>query len=177
MAHVPYLDPHQVAEGDRELLSRNLNIYRAMIHSPEGARAFQGFGRWIREKSKLAPRLRELMVLQVTYLTQCQYEYSHHVRLSKDAGVTDADIDAIKQETDGRTSKLTPLERDVLRATRELSESCRIEPATFAALKRELDSERLVELVLMISFYNAVVRFEDGLRIDLEPHVPPSLDG
>src|SRR5690349_3851164 len=60
MADVPYLETHQVAEGDRELLSRDLNIYRAMVHSPDAARAFQGFGRWIREKSKLAPRLREL---------------------------------------------------------------------------------------------------------------------
>jgi alkylhydroperoxidase family enzyme len=44
-----------------------------------------------------------------------------------------------------------------------------ITDATFAALKKDLDYERLTDLVLTIAFYNAVVRFLATMQIDNEP--------
>ncbi len=51
-----------------------------------------------------------------------------------------------------------------------------IAQGTFAALARELDNERLVDLVITISFYNAVVRLLASLAIDVEPEYQPYLD-
>ena len=55
MAKVPYITADQVAEGYRDLLARDVNLYRAMIHSPEGTRHFQSFANWIRFNAKLDP--------------------------------------------------------------------------------------------------------------------------
>ena len=60
-------------------------------------------------RCKLDPRLRELAILQVGYLAKSPYEYSHHVKIGREFGVSDDDIRAIGEETAGRASKLDPL--------------------------------------------------------------------
>ena len=65
MARVPYLDKSDLAPENQELLARNITLHRALAHSPNGLRAFGGLGTFIRHKSRLDPRLRELAILQV----------------------------------------------------------------------------------------------------------------
>ena len=169
MARVPYLERSDLAPEHQDLLARNINLFRAMAHSPNGARAFHALGEFIRHKSRLDPRLRELAILQVGYLTKSVYEYSHHIKIGRDFGVSDDDIRAIAAETAARPSRLEPLARTVLRAAREMTQGFAISDATFAALTKELDCERLTDLVLTIAFYNAVVRFLATMQIDNEP--------
>jgi len=169
MSRIPYLDQSDLPAEHKDLLARNINLFRAMVHSPNGARAFHGLGEFIRHKSRLDPRLRELAILQVGYLTKSVYEYTHHIKIGRGFGVSEGDIRAIADETAGRPSTLEPLARTVLRATREMTEGFAISDATFAALKEALDHERLTDLVLTVAFYNAVVRFLATMQIDNEP--------
>jgi alkylhydroperoxidase family enzyme len=169
MARVPYLDQSDLAAEHKDLLARNINLFRAMVHSPNGARAFHGLGEFIRHKSRLDPRLRELAILQVGYLTKSVYEYTHHIKIGRDFGVSDDDLRGLAAETAGKPSRLEPLARTVLRAAREMTQDLAIADETFAALKQALDHERLTDLVLTIAFYNAVVRFLATMQIDNEP--------
>jgi alkylhydroperoxidase family enzyme len=50
-----------------------------------------------------------------------------------------------------------------------MTQSLAASDTTFAALKAQLDTESLTDLVLIISFYNAVVRFLATMEIDNEP--------
>jgi hypothetical protein len=79
------------------------------------------------------------------------------------------------QETAGRSSELPDLERTVLRATREITSGLRVDNATFEALRNHFDHEHIVELMLIISFYNGVVRFLESLAIDVEPEYKPPI--
>ena len=169
MARVPYLDQSDLPAEHKDLLARNINLFRAMVHSPNGARAFHGLGEFIRHKSRLDPRLRELAILQVGYLTKSVYEYTHHIKIGRGFGVSEGDIRAIADETAELPSTLEPLARTVLRAAREMTEGFSISDGTFAALKEALDHERLTDLVLTVAFYNAVVRFLATMQIDNEP--------
>jgi alkylhydroperoxidase family enzyme len=169
MARLPYLDKSDLAPENQDLLARNINLVRALVHSPDGARAFGALAAFIRFKSRLDPRLRELAILQVGYLTRSPYEYSHHVKIGRESGVSDGDLRALAQETAGRPSTLEPLAKAVLRAAREMTRDLAISEATFAALRAELDNERLVDLVMTIAVYNGVVRLLATLRIDVEP--------
>ena len=45
----------------------------------------------IRYKSKLDPRLRERAILQVGWMEKSEYEFTHHVKIGKEFGVTDED--------------------------------------------------------------------------------------
>jgi alkylhydroperoxidase family enzyme len=176
MARVPYLDKSDLATEDQELLKRNITLHRALANSPNGLRAFGALGNFIRHKSRLDPRLRELAILQVGYLARAPYEWSHHVKIGRDFGVTDDDIRALIDETDGRPSKLEPLAKLVLKAAREMTNDLAVSDATFTALRKDLDNERIVDLVITISFYNAVVRLLASLQIDVEPEYQPYLE-
>ena len=176
MARVPYLDKSDLAPENQELLARNITLHRALAHSPNGLRAFSGLGTFIRHKSRLDPRLRELAILQVGYLARAPYEWSHHVKIGREFGVTDDDIRALIAETEGKSSKLEPLAKLVLKAAREATNDLAVSEATLAALGKDLDNERIVDLVITISFYNAVVRLLGSLAIDVEPEYQPYLD-
>jgi alkylhydroperoxidase family enzyme len=176
MARVPYLDTSDLAPEDQELLKRNIALHRALANSPKGLRAFGALGQFIRHTSRLDPRLRELAILQVGWLARAPYEWSHHVKIGRDFGVSDDDIRALIAETAGKPSKLEPLAKLVLKAAREMTSDLAVSKETFAALAKDLDNERLVDLVITIAFYNAVVRLLGSLEIDVEPEYQPYLE-
>ena len=176
MARVPYLEPSDLAPEDQDLLKRPIWLFKALVNSPKAARAFGGLGSYIRYGSKLDPRLRELAILQVGWLARSPYEWSHHVKLGHDFGVTDDDIRALIDDTEGRPTSLDRLSRLVLKAAREMTGQGAMAEATFATLQAELGNELVVDLTLAIGFYNAVVRVLATLQIDVEPDYQPYLD-
>ena len=176
MERLPYLDQSDLKPEYQDLLSRPINLYRTLVHSPDCLRAFSGLGHFIRRKSVLDPRLREMAILQVGYLERSPYEYSHHVEIGRHFGVSDDDIRAITDETAGRPTKLDALSKTVLRAAREMTSGLAMSDATFAELRQSLDNERLTDLVMTIAFYNAVVRVLATLEIDVEDGYRKYLD-
>ena len=176
MARVPYLEQSDLATEDQALLNRPIWLAKALVNSPKAARAFFGLGGYIRHGSKLDPRLRELAILQVGWLARSPYEWSHHVKLGHDFGVTDADVRALIDDTDGKPTGLDALSKLVLQAAREMTRDGAMSAPTFAALQTELGNELVVDLTLTIGFYNAVVRVLGTLQIDVEPDYQPYLD-
>jgi alkylhydroperoxidase family enzyme len=170
MARLPYLEPDQVAPEYRDMLKRNTNLHKLLVNSPDMAKAFNGVGNFIRFKSKLNPRLRELAILQVGWLEKSEYEFTHHVKIGKEFGVTDDDIAALMIETEGIQSKLEPLARAILKGAREMTRQLEMSMETFAEIKRHLSNEEMVDLVLTIAFYCAVVRVLATMKIDNEPY-------
>jgi alkylhydroperoxidase family enzyme len=169
MARLPYLEPDQVAPEYRDMLKRNTNLHKLLVNSPDMARAFNGVGNFIRFKSKLDPRLRELAILQVGWLEQSEYEFTHHVQIGREFGVTDADVAALMAETEGKPSGLEPLAKAILKGAREMARQLAMSEATFAEIKRHLSDEEMVDLVLTIAFYCGVVRVLATMQIDNEP--------
>lgn len=176
MARVPYLEPSDLASEDQDLLKRPIALHKALVNSPKAARAFSGLGSYIRYGSKLDPRLRELAILQVGWLARSPYEWSHHVKLGHDFGVSDADVQGLIDDTDGKPTSLDPLSRLVLKGAREMTNDGAMTGATFAALQAALGNELVVDLTLTIGFYNAVVRILATLQIDVEPEYQPYMD-
>jgi len=176
MARVPYLDPSDLAEADRDLLKRPISLHKALVNSPNAARAFSGLGQYIRYGSKLSPRLRELAILQVGWLARSPYEWSHHVKIGHDFGVSDADIQALIDDTAGKPTALDALTLSVLKGAREMALAGGMEAETFAVLQSSLGNELIVDLTLTIGFYCAVVRVLATLQIDVEPSYMPYLE-
>jgi alkylhydroperoxidase family enzyme len=176
MALVPYLSESDLDESDRPLLARPINLFRALANSPDGLRHFSMLGQWIRHGCEVDPRLRELAILQVGYLTASQYEFSHHIKIGHDFGVSDQDIADMIAATQGQPHRLGEVETAVLRAAREITADQRMSEETWDKLYPHLGKARLVDLVLIISYYNAVIRILGTLRIDVEPEYEPYLE-
>jgi alkylhydroperoxidase family enzyme len=176
MARLTYLDKADLLPEHRDLLARNINLYRLLAHSPRGARSLNTLARYIRDGSRLDPRLRQLAILQVGYSTRSAYEYSHHIRISRDFDVADDDIRAIADESAGRPSSLDPLASAVLRAARELTCNLSLSDDAFAVLRQGLDDEPILDLFITIAHYCGLVRLMAALEIDVEDEYRPYLD-
>jgi len=168
MARVPYLSKADLKPEDQDLLAREINLNRALVNSPNATRAFGRLGGFIRSKSTLDARLREMAILQVGYLARSPYEYSHHIKIGREFGVSDADIRAITSETNGQATDLDELARAVLSAARQMTEGAPVSDDTFATIQASLTAEHITDLVMTIAFYCGVVRLLATLQIDVE---------
>ncbi len=169
MARLPYLDSEDLKPEDRDLMRRPISLNRILAHSPTGMRPFQRLANWIRFECTLDPRLRELAILQVGWVTKSPYEWSHHVEIGYDFGVTDADIRALIAASRGEPTELSDLEHAVLSAAREMAQDIALSDATFETLRMHLSNENIVDLLLIIAEYCGVVRFLAAMQVDVEP--------
>lgn len=176
MPRLPLLSADDLAEPDRDLLQRPINLHRTLANNPHMARPWIALGAAIRHDGVLDPRLRELAILQVGYLGASPYEVSHHISIGRDFGLSDDDIQAVRAETQGAGSSLGQLERLVLRAAREMTTDVRMSDETWAALSAHLDNEQLVELGVVIGFYSAVIRVLATFEIEVEDDYQKYLD-
>lgn len=155
------------------------NIFRAIAHSPILLRRILYLSDGLRNRTRLDPRLRELAIMTVGRLTNCDYEYIHHQALAKRVGVRPEQVERLAAwETDPAFSEQ---EQAVIRYATEMTQNVRVADTTFAALGKSLDAEQIVELTLNTGFYNMVVRFLLPMQIDLEPdarqHSKETLNG
>jgi alkylhydroperoxidase family enzyme len=169
MARVPYLSKEDLPDEDQDLLKRPINYQKAMVNNPRAYRQFANIGMWFRFESTLDPWVREAAIVQVGYATGSAYEFSHHLKISPTFGLSLDDVDAIIAETKGAESKFEPLQAAVLKAARELTLHGEITDETWAKLEEGFDTAHLIELVLLISFYNHFQRVLSALKIDVEP--------
>lgn len=176
MARLPYIEKSQLPPEHHDLMKREISLYKQLVHSPGALRAFQGLGYYIRHKSPADARLRELAILQVGYLARSPYEWSHHIKIGYDFGVTDDDIKALIADTEGRAAKLDEVTKLVLRGAREMTTGGEMTRPTFAALQKHMSNEHLVDIIVTVAFYNAVVRVLGSLEIDVEPEYQKYLD-
>lgn len=169
MARVPYINQSELPTEYRDLLSRPANVFRALANSPDLLRAYMQFGMWMRTECALDPRLRELAILQVSYMMKNEYEYSHHVKIAGDYGVSDDDIRALIASNEGSHNELGEVERLVLAASRQMTDNGTISDDVWLALTSHLDAARMVELVMIVTFYGCNARVLSTLQVDVEP--------
>ncbi|MBT5772958.1 MAG: carboxymuconolactone decarboxylase family protein [Dehalococcoidia bacterium] len=170
MARLPYLNQEDLAEDDRRLLERPANLFRQLVHQPDGFRSYSRLGLWIRNQNDLDPRLRELAIIQIGYMTDCAYEYTHHIKLGLEQfGLSEDDVRAVAIESRGDASGLGDVERAVLRLTRQVTDTLAPTDAAFEEVREQLGDATLVALLMAVSFYAMTVRLLFSLQVDLEP--------
>jgi alkylhydroperoxidase family enzyme len=177
MARVPYLNRDDLAEADREIFDRLIeergqpvgNIFRTLANTPNLLRRFLALGGELRNGTALDPKLRELALMTVGRLTEAEYEFTHHWNIARRIGVSREQLEHL---ADFETSSLfNEQERLVMRYATEATSNVKVTDGTFEAVRKFLDTRRLMELVQNVAFYNMVVRVLVPLRVEVEPGV------
>lgn len=168
MARVPYLTPEDQDPENRELLDRPIDINRALANSPGALEANRFMGRWARYRSAVDPRLRELTIVAVGALTGNVYEYAHHVRLAKESGASSQDVDDVQRYFAGEGIELEPAARIALDAAYTLTVDGDLDDAQWNALEETLGRRAAIDLIVIVGYYNMVVRVLRGLDVRLE---------
>lgn len=145
------------------------NIFKTLAHHPDLLRRWLVFGNHVLFKSTLPPRERELVILRIGWLCEAEYEWAQHVKIGKDAGLTDVEIERIKAGPNARGWN----EPDtlLLRATDELRRDAFISDTTWKGLSAHFDTKQLMDVVFAVGQYNLVsmalntlgVQLDDGL--------------
>ena len=91
--------------------------FNAMLYAPPVGYALQELGVAIRFRTQLAPRIREMAILMVARAWDSGYERASHEPIGREAGLTDAEIEALGAGADpGFTDKQEQVAYSVVRA-------------------------------------------------------------
>ncbi len=152
----------------QELWGKPVNLYRALGNHPALVAAWTEFANAIRHDSRTPRSLRELMILRVGQLARSEYEWAHHLRMARKAGVREAQIAAL---ADWRGSGEFDAAEKAALALAEAVAACRVTDEVHAEVKRHFDDAQFIELSLTAGFYALVVRMLDALRVELDEDV------
>ena len=108
---------------------RVFNIFKTLAHHPNLMRRWLVFGNHVLFKSTLSARERELLILRIGWLCQAEYEWGQHVRIGREAGLTDEEIHRIK--TGPEAGEWNEQDRLLLTATDELHTNAHISDPTW----------------------------------------------
>jgi len=117
---------------------------------------------------KLPRRETELVILRVASVRGCDYEFEHHVRLGRRAGVTTADVERVR--TGSTADGWQDHERLLMKAAEELLLTRDLSDPTWDELRATYDERRVIELLLLVGHYDMLATTLMTLR--LEPDAP-----
>ena len=144
------------------------NLYRMLLNSPPVARGWLDLLTAIRQQCNLSGKYRELAIIRIAEINDAPYEYTSHVPLGIKEGMTQQQIDTLK---DWRNSgAFDETERAVLAYTDSMTREVHVSDDVFAAVARHFNARETTELTATIAAYNLVSRFLEALQIDPEAH-------
>lgn len=178
---VPRIAPLQESQWDdevRSLLALSRTIIRRPVDAPPSnlsatlVRNRALFPLWTQlahrlfAESELPPRDRELAILRNAWLCRAEYEWGQHVRLARCAGLTDAEIERIKENPE--LTDWSAADREILIAVDELHVNNALSETAWKPLRRRFSDAQLIEFVMLVGFYRQLAWLVNSLDIQLD---------
>lgn len=139
-----------------------LNVSRLFLTNPaielNAGRLWQATG--------LTPREREIVILRCAYLRQSTYEWHQHVRIATAAGLTAAEVDAVRAWQDA--TAFTAKDRVLLAYVDELAAHRRPGDAVFAALAADRTPGEVFGVTMLITTYFQLAQVMAALDLETE---------
>ncbi|MEO7126060.1 MAG: carboxymuconolactone decarboxylase family protein [Nakamurella sp.] len=160
--------PETVADSDGRLQGP----FNAMVHaSPPVGDALQRLGAGIRYGSALSDRTRELAILTVAAHRRCEFEWLAHAGEATAVGLTDDMLEAIAR---GDTGFFEYDDALVHRAVSELLAGRDLSQDTYEKAAARLGARGVVDLVILVGYYDALALSIRAFRAPLPGHADPT---
>ncbi len=156
----------------RELLEsvrrqgRVYNIFATLAHHPKLLKRWLVFGNHLLFKSTLPARERELIILRTAWLRRSEYEWGQHVRIGKQVGLNDEELDRLKEGAN--TPGWNRLESALLRAVDELCEYTTISDPTWQELAVHYNTQQVLDLIFTVGQYSMLAMALNSLGVQLD---------
>jgi 4-carboxymuconolactone decarboxylase len=137
-------------------------LFRVLAHNPRVLSRFRG-GRLL-DAGTLSARERELVILRVCHLCDCEYEWTVFADF---AGLDDADLEATQQRS--AAGPLSRRERLMLETADELVAGQKLTDHTAANLRSQLEPAEIAELIALVGRYISVALVANAAGLPLEP--------
>ncbi|HEV7626183.1 MAG TPA: carboxymuconolactone decarboxylase family protein [Streptomyces sp.] len=168
MARLDYVShSSEVAERIRRRRGGHLTPLDGMLlHSSPVADGWNTLLGAIRNSTVLPAAIREAVILRVAELNGARYEWLAHEPVARGAGLTDAQLAALREGSDA--SSLSALQLAVLDYTDAMTRQVTVPDKVFEALRAHFDDRQIVELTATVGTYNLVSRFLVALEVGKE---------
>lgn len=134
---------------------------------------------WVTSKSKmgLTVREQELVILRMAVLYRSEYVWKHHLKVAREFGVDDAELDAIRQGA--YTTFTAERERAFLELTDTFVNDRSLSPESWNRTSGVLGPRDFVDLIGLVSQYVFFALTNVCLQVQLEPAVAdlPGIEG
>ncbi len=173
---IPMRDLAAMDAEDRETVEKNamngqiFNIFKVLAHHPKLVKRWTPFAGHVLGKQTLAFRDRELLILRIGWLNQAEYEFAQHELIAKKGGVTDADVENVKQGP--KAPGWSAHEAALMQAADDLYENSVVSDATWAVLSKTYSTEQLMDVVFTIGQYNLVSWALNSFGVPLDDFLP-----
>jgi 4-carboxymuconolactone decarboxylase len=157
----------------REDGARGMHGLGVMLQHPALAKAFLTFNNHVAIASSLSKRVRELLILRISWLRRSEYEFIQHVVLGRNAGLSDAELERIQLGPDA--PGWDPVDADLVRCVDELHADARIGDVTWARLSSHFNTAQLMDIVFAVGCYDVLAMVFKTFGAQLESGVD-SLD-
>jgi uncharacterized peroxidase-related enzyme len=148
-----------------EAKTRKANhFFRTMANRPAVLEKFVPLYGAIMGQGVVERRVKELVYLTCSYANACAYCTAAHVESGKRAGISEEEMQAIRN---GQDDRFTDAEKAAIRYARELTRSANAEQSR-DALRQHFNDEQVVELTLIAAMANFTNRFNNGLALQPE---------
>jgi alkylhydroperoxidase family enzyme len=148
------------------------NIFKTLAYHPDLLKRWLVFGNHVLFKSTIPARERELIILRIGWLCEAEYEWAQHVRIGKQAKLTDDEVHRIKI---GPTATgWSERDKVLLEATDELHKDAFITDATWQGLSKHYNTQELMDIVFTVGQYNLVSMALNTLGVQLDPDLNTS---
>lgn len=165
------LDFVQRSRKAGEAHPRGENALGALALHPPLAKAFLTFNGFAATQSSLPARMRELIILRISWRTHSEYEFVQHQLIGRRAGLSDAELALI--QADGIASEWSPSDALILRAVDELHDDARISDDRWTELRRHLQVPQLLDVMFLAGCYTTLGMVLNTIGISVEPGVDP----
>jgi 4-carboxymuconolactone decarboxylase len=172
---IPFCDLSKLDAEGQQMANRAtvngqvLNIFKVLLNHPRLVRNWGRFGNYILQGSSLSPREREIAILRIGWLNQAPYEFEQHVRVGKQAGLTDGEIERIKQ---GPKAGWNRHEAAIVQAADDLFENSVVSDDSWKILSETYNTQQMMDLVFSIGQYNLVSWALNSFGVPLDDFLP-----
>ncbi|MGA5542449.1 carboxymuconolactone decarboxylase family protein [Mycobacterium sp. NPDC051198] len=142
-----------------------LQFNRVMMRSPDLFDVVLPLITKVVAKSELPSHDRQVLILRTCALTGEVYEGTHHVLISRAAGLSDDDISAARTGVG-----LAPVHQALARAAEELVTDFTVSDDTWITLADNYSAIQLMEVVALVATYTTMAMLTRTLGIQLEDH-------
>ncbi|HEY1076993.1 MAG TPA: carboxymuconolactone decarboxylase family protein [Fontimonas sp.] len=141
-----------------------------MLRHPLATRAFLTFNQHVAVTSSISKRIRELLILRISWLRRAEYEFVQHTVLGLRAGLTEADIERLQEGPDA--AGWDAFDADLVRAVDELHADACIADQTWSRLSGHFSIEQLIDIIYTVGCYEIAAMLFKTLGAQLEAGVP-----
>jgi len=155
----------------------DFGVSRAFVRHPRALAAFRTWATYVMiDENPLPEREREIMALRTAWRIKSGYVWSRHISYAHKAGLTDAEIEALKQPTSkGRWS---PADIALIAAADALVADFFIPDDIWEQLSAHFDDKQCMDAIFVVGHFCMLGMFLNtaGVPIDPDVRLDPELD-